>query len=35
MPAQTFRASFPQWEAFATHLDPAFASDFWRRVSAG
>jgi FAD/FMN-containing dehydrogenase len=34
MPAQTFRRSFPQWQEFAGHLDPAFASDFWRRVSA-
>lgn len=34
MPAETFRASFPQWQNFSAHLDPAFASDFWRRVSA-
>ncbi|MEM8598983.1 MAG: FAD-binding oxidoreductase [Bacteroidota bacterium] len=31
-PAQ-FRASFPDWEAFAAHVDPQFSSSFWRRVT--
>lgn len=29
-----FRAGFPQWEAFARYVDPAFSSSFWRRVTA-
>lgn len=29
-----FRASFPLWERFANYIDPAFSSDFWRRVTA-
>ncbi len=33
MPAETFRASFPQVEAFLPHVDPRFSSDFWRRVA--
>ena len=33
MPADMFRRSFPQWEAFACLKDPALSSDFWRRVS--
>lgn len=33
MAAATFRASFPQWQDFAPHVDPAFSSSFWRRVS--
>ncbi|WP_420456509.1 FAD-binding oxidoreductase [Rubrivirga sp.] len=32
MTPASFRAFFPQWEAFAAHLDPAFSSTFWRRV---
>lgn len=28
-----FRAGFPQWEAMTSHLDPAFSSGFWRRVT--
>ncbi|MEL7362613.1 MAG: FAD-binding oxidoreductase [Bacteroidota bacterium] len=31
-PAQ-FRASYPDWEAFAAHVDPQFSSSFWRRVT--
>ncbi len=27
-----FRQFFPQWETFATHVDPKFSSSFWRRV---
>jgi FAD/FMN-containing dehydrogenase len=33
MSATTFEASFPQWRAFARHVDPAFSSSFWRRVA--
>jgi FAD/FMN-containing dehydrogenase len=33
MPAAVFRASFPQWQDFARHIDPAFMSNFWRRVA--
>ncbi|HEX8385081.1 MAG TPA: FAD-binding oxidoreductase [Rubricoccaceae bacterium] len=34
MTPASFRAFFPQWEAFAAHVDPAFSSSFWRRVTA-
>ena len=34
MSAATFRASFPRWEEFRTHVDPAFSSSLWRRVTA-
>ena len=34
MTPASFRAFFPQWEAFARHVDPAFSSTFWRRVTA-
>lgn len=30
-----FEAFFPQWRDFARHVDPAFSSGFWRRVTAG
>ena len=33
MTPESFRAFFPQWEAFAAHVDPAFSSTFWRRVT--
>lgn len=33
MDATMFRASFPQIERFRAELDPAFSSDFWRRVA--
>ena len=33
MSAETFRASFPRWEAFAKLKDPGMNSDFWRRVA--
>jgi len=33
MTPASFRAFFPAWEAFAAHLDPAFSSTFWRRVT--
>lgn len=34
MSAATFEASFPHWRDFARHVDPAFSSSFWRRVTA-
>lgn len=33
MSPETFRASFPNWQEFRRHLDPAFSSSFWRRVT--
>ena len=33
MSPETFRASFPRRDEFARHIDPAFSSSFWRRVS--
>lgn len=33
MTPDSFRAFFPAWEAFAAHVDPAFSSTFWRRVT--
>lgn len=33
MPAASFRRYFPEWEAFAAHVDPRFSSSFWRRVT--
>lgn len=35
MSGACFRAGFPQWEALAPYLDPAFSSGFWRRVTDG
>ena len=32
MVSAPFMAGFPQWEAFAEFVDPAFSSSFWRRV---
>jgi FAD/FMN-containing dehydrogenase len=29
-----FRAGYPDWERFATHVDPGFSSHFWRRVGS-
>jgi FAD/FMN-containing dehydrogenase len=34
MSAETFRAGFPEWKVFERHIDPAFSSSFWRRVTA-
>jgi len=34
MSANLFRHSFPRAAEFATHIDPAFSSGFWRRVWA-
>lgn len=33
MPPSLFRASFPEWEAFSSWIDPRFSSSFWRRVT--
>jgi len=33
MSGADFRRGYPQWEAFARHVDPAFSSSFWRRVT--
>jgi hypothetical protein len=33
MPPALFRAGYPEWEAFAEHVDPRFSSSFWRRVA--
>lgn len=32
MPAEMFRRGFPAWQEFARYRDPAFSSNFWRRV---
>ncbi len=34
MSPETFRAGFPGWKTFERHIDPAFSSSFWRRVTA-
>ncbi|MBU6371321.1 MAG: FAD-binding oxidoreductase [Alphaproteobacteria bacterium] len=34
MPAAMFRAGYPALDRFATFVDPAFSSDFWRRITA-
>lgn len=33
MTAETFRRSYPAWETLESMRDPAFSSDFWRRVT--
>lgn len=33
MPADLFQSGFPQWEHFSEFVDPAFSSNFWRRVT--
>jgi len=35
MSAESFRAFYPEWEAFSAFLDPRFSSSFWRRVNGG
>ncbi len=30
----SFKCYYPNWEAFAAHIDPKFSSSFWRRVTA-
>lgn len=32
IPAEMFRAGYPNWREFARHVDPGFSSHFWRRV---
>ncbi len=32
--AARFRRQYPRWEQFSSFVDPAFSSDFWRRVAA-
>ncbi len=34
MSPATFRAGYPNWETFVRWIDPAFSSNFWRRVTA-
>lgn len=34
MSGATFRQLYPNWEQFATLVDPRFSSNFWRRVSS-
>lgn len=34
MTAEQFQAFYPQWQAFARYVDPAFDSAFWNRVTA-
>jgi hypothetical protein len=33
MSVTMFRRGFPQWERFASLVDPAFSSTFWRRMN--
>jgi len=33
MSAGTFQQGYPAWQEFQQHIDPAFSSNFWRRVS--
>jgi FAD/FMN-containing dehydrogenase len=35
MSRESFRAYYPQWEAFSAFVDPRFSSSFWRRVNGG
>ncbi|WP_158749086.1 FAD-binding oxidoreductase [Acidobacterium sp. S8] len=34
MTAEEFQSFYPQWQAFARYIDPAFSSAFWERVTA-
>jgi L-gulonolactone oxidase len=34
MSAAMFRLGYPNWERFNSHIDPAFESDFWRRIQS-
>lgn len=34
MSPSSFQQFYPEWRAFARHIDPAFSSSFWRRVTA-
>jgi len=33
MAARDFKRFYPQWESFASHVDPGFSSSLWRRVT--
>lgn len=33
MPSGMFKAGYPAWEDFVSHVDPGMSSSFWRRVS--
>lgn len=33
MSAESFQAFFPEWRELEPHIDPAFGSSFWRRVT--
>lgn len=33
MSPASFQAYFPEWKEFSQHVDPAFSSSFWRRVT--
>jgi len=33
MPARMFQSGYPNWQSFAKHVDQAFSSHFWERVS--
>jgi FAD/FMN-containing dehydrogenase len=33
MTAESFQAYFPEWRELSRHVDPAFSSSFWRRVT--
>lgn len=35
MSGDSFRAFYPEWEAFSAYVDPRFSSSFWRRVTGG
>jgi FAD/FMN-containing dehydrogenase len=32
MSPDAFKASYPRWQEFSSHIDPAFSSSLWRRV---
>jgi FAD/FMN-containing dehydrogenase len=34
MSAAMFRSGYPSWERFGSFVDPAFDSDFWRRITS-
>ena len=34
MSAAMFRSGYPGWERFGAFVDPAFESDFWRRIKS-
>lgn len=35
IPPEMFRAGYPNWQAFAQHVDAAFSSHFWERIACG